>query len=244
MFRSFICGVLSLVFFAGIACTQVLAVDRQRMDNAIYRLEQTIYKAKNDNGARRDIIYELESILYELRQARSVHGGGGAYPPAVPVAAPVNNYNNNSGGGFFNWDSNNDDGFDTRSRKVPDRRNWSVYGDLNPIANVHDKNRRTRADSGTANYRNYTITADLGRICDIRKVIQDHASSAEDYPERYKIDASQNGQDWFEVFSGRGAAGHSIASFPTKQARYVRIRALADGRKRQKYWSIHELGIE
>ena len=224
------------IFCAGLV-TQAPAVDQRRLERAIDNLGQIIDKARSTNSAHPQMIIDLEAIHRDLTYAVSQgEGYGGGYndydsgygyndQPQRPhtIAEPPRHEDNDS---------------------IPSRNKWKITGDMNNLRNMQDKNRGTRADTGTPNYGGRKIYVDLGKLCTIRKIIQDHGESKEDYPRQYKVLASSDGMQWNEIWRGGGSKeGHSVEVFSPVRARFVRVEVTQE-RGKGKWWSIHELGIE
>ncbi len=220
-------------------CAPARAVDENRLQTAIDRLDAIVRYAKSNNAAAPNLVSDLEGVAYELRQALYT----GRAPAAVPVGpeyGPPPRRQPEQESNLFGIPLEHP-GADDDS--VPARREWKVYGSLNNLRAITDRKRDTRADSGTTAYAGYQVTVDLGRNCRIHRVVQDHGASKDDFPGTYMIEVSPDAVKWFEVFRGRGAPGYSTADFNRTRARYVRVTALTTNGK-NKYWSLHELGIE
>jgi hypothetical protein len=113
------------------------------------------------------------------------------------------------------------------------------FPDIRPVA---DNNNSTRATTNNVNYAGSWVLADLGGSYTVSKVIQLHDPDREDYPGRYRIEASEDGRRWQTVFEGRGEPARSSASFTPVRARYIRITATANHDTRH-WWSVYRLRI-
>ena len=113
------------------------------------------------------------------------------------------------------------------------------FSDIRPVA---DNDNRTRATTNNVNFAGGWVLADLGGSYTVSKVIQLHDPDREDYPGRYRIEASEDGKRWQTVFEGRGEPNRSSASFTPVRARYIRITATANHDNRH-WWSIYRLRI-
>ncbi|HXG66622.1 MAG TPA: discoidin domain-containing protein, partial [Blastocatellia bacterium] len=74
-----------------------------------------------------------------------------------------------------------------------------------------DDNRDTRASTGRAGYAGSFVVMDLGGSYTVSRVVQIHNPSDRDYPGRYKVEVSDDGNRWQTVFEGEGTAGRSRA---------------------------------
>lgn len=114
---------------------------------------------------------------------------------------------------------------------------------LSNITSVIDDNNTARATTRTPNYAGNWVQADLGGSYTVSRVVQVHEPDRADFPGRYRIEVSQDGNRWQTVFEGEGERNRSGASFTPVRARYVRITALAN-RDLQHPWSIYKLKIK
>ncbi|GEM_PF-1297849 len=105
-----------------------------------------------------------------------------------------------------------------------------------------DRNSTTGATTNTASYRGSWVQVDLGSIVTVSQVAQVHNPYQDDFPGRYRIEVSTNGNNWENVYEGAGEQGRSVAEFRTVRARYVRITAV-DSRNNRNRWSIQQLRI-
>lgn len=234
----------SLLIFPVQANHNTGVVNLERLEEAAQKLEENIQFAKANQAATPQLIYGLENVLFSLRQTLDSAGAQGAAEEGeVPRALPVQEA---PAGGVWGAPVQQTTVVESApqiSRDIPDRRRWDILGTFQNAHNLKDKDTRTRSDSGTAHYKGQQVTADLHGVYLVCKVVQDHGQSSEDYPGAYKVEVSQDGYTWLEVFQSSGTPGHSLAQFPEVGARYVRITATRD-RDGGHFWSIHELGIE
>ncbi|HVG21031.1 MAG TPA: discoidin domain-containing protein [Blastocatellia bacterium] len=113
---------------------------------------------------------------------------------------------------------------------------------LSNITSVIDENNTTRASTRTANYAGNWVLVDMGGSYTVSRVVQIHEPERADFPGRYRIEVSQDGNRWQTVFEGEGERNRSGASFTPARARYIRITAVAN-RDLQHPWSIYKLKI-
>ena len=230
--------------------TAARAMDERRVERAAQALADIIDRAKTSNSAHPNMIMDLENVLGDLRDATDGgYGRGGGYGHNDDgYGRNDDGYGRNDGygrpgGGFYNDDRGDKPRPPKNDDSIPARNRWRITGDMNNISSMQDKNRGTRADTGTPNYGGRKVNIDLGKPCTVRKVIQDHGASTEDYPRQYKIMASPDGMQWNEIWRGKGTSGHSVAEFSPVFVRFIRVEATEE-RQKDKWWSIHELGIE
>lgn len=113
------------------------------------------------------------------------------------------------------------------------------------VSNINlaiDDNPNTKATTRQAFYAGSSIEIDMGGSYTITKVVQIHAPNDEEFAGRYRLEVSEDGRRWRQVWEGRGEQGRSNASFEATRARYVRITATANRNSRQ-VWSIARLRV-
>ena len=120
-------------------------------------------------------------------------------------------------------------------------RNITAQGFTNINALVDDSN-TTRATTNTANYAGAWVRVDLGGSYTVSRVVQIHEPDGRDFPGRYRIEVSADGERWQAVFTGAGERDRSAASFTPVRARYIRITATANLNNRSS-WSLYRLKI-
>jgi hypothetical protein len=113
---------------------------------------------------------------------------------------------------------------------------------LSNITALIDDNNTTRAATKTANYAGSWVQIDMGGSYTVSRVVQIHEPERADFPGRYRIELSEDGNRWQKVFEGEGERNRSGASFTPVRARYIRITAIAN-RDLQHPWSIYKLRI-
>ena len=113
---------------------------------------------------------------------------------------------------------------------------------LTNVNAIVDDNNTTRAATTTANYAGAWVQADLGGSYTVSRVVQVHEPDARDFPGRYRVEVSGDGNRWQTVFEGAGERGRSVATFTPVRARFVRITATANLNNRAP-WSLYKLRI-
>jgi len=84
------------------------------------------------------------------------------------------------------------------------------------------------------------LELDLARNESFSRVVLDTSGSEHDYPRRYTVRVSDDGERWRAVAAGGGETVTDIG-FVTQRARYVRIEQ--SGSDDFYWWSIHELNV-
>jgi mono/diheme cytochrome c family protein len=105
-----------------------------------------------------------------------------------------------------------------------------------------DGDPKTRWSTNKVQQEGQWLQVDMGKPFQLTSLVLDATSSKDDYPRRYEVRTSADGEHWSDpVASGKGATITTI-EFPTKSAaRYIRItQTSAD---KGCFWSINELGI-
>jgi len=113
---------------------------------------------------------------------------------------------------------------------------------VNNVNALVDDNNTTRATTTTGNYAGASVQVDLGGSYTISRVVQIHEPDAREFPGRYRIEVSTDGNRWQTVFEGAGERGRSVATFTPVRARFVRITATANHSARQP-WTLYKLKI-
>jgi len=103
-----------------------------------------------------------------------------------------------------------------------------------------DDSPTTRASTNRPEYIGNFIQLDLGGSYPISKVTQAHEPDR-DSPARYKIEVSEDGTRWRQVWEGAGELGRSRANFDPVRARYVKITATDDRNRRP--WSVSNIRV-
>jgi hypothetical protein len=120
-------------------------------------------------------------------------------------------------------------------------RNITGRGLTNLNAAIDD-DLATFATTGRGDYTGNFLVLDLGGSYTISRVIQIHDPRDRDFPGRYRVEVSDNGRLWREVFEGAGESGRSRAVFTPVRARYVRITATS-ARRGDIPWSITRVRV-
>jgi hypothetical protein len=107
---------------------------------------------------------------------------------------------------------------------------------------VADYNNATRATTDRVNYAGSWIEVDLGGSYTVSRVIQVHSPDDRDFPGRYRIEVSDDGSRWRQVWQGQGEPNRSAAAFNPVRARLIRITAISN-HDLQHWWSIYKLRI-
>lgn len=134
-------------------------------------------------------------------------------------------------------------GWKTSELKALDRTNWILSSNTIGMnyKNAIDDNKHTRWDTGTHQVPNQFIQIDMGQSKPIERISLDSTDSLYDYPKGYELYTSMDGSKWTgPIQSGAGTKLMTEISFPSQQARYVKI--IQTGYE-GKYWSIHDLQI-
>jgi hypothetical protein len=131
---------------------------------------------------------------------------------------------------------------DENDRLTPrEIRRINAQGILNASAIIDGRN-TTRATTNNVNYAGSWIEVDLGGIFTVSRVVQIHEPDERDYPGRYRIEVSNDGNRWRGVFQGQGSRGRSPATFNPVRTRFIRITAISNY-DLQHWWSIYRLKI-
>lgn len=119
---------------------------------------------------------------------------------------------------------------------------WKLSASRNPKATARalDGDSATRWDTGRPAQRGDEVVLELDRARQISKVRIDATPSRNDYPRRFQLFLSLDGQSWGEpVGSGRGETDLRIGLKP-QTAKFIRLVNLADSGG---FWSIHEFQV-
>jgi hypothetical protein len=133
---------------------------------------------------------------------------------------------------------------DTLPQPLGEKKLWKVTASHHPQAAPFaiDGNLKTRYDTGTPQVPGMWYEIELPREATISGLELDAGESTGDYPRGYKVDLSDDGQNWGPpVASGQGRGVFTEIAFPPAKARFIRITQTgsADGL----FWSIHELQV-
>lgn len=124
------------------------------------------------------------------------------------------------------------------------RTGWSVTASSSASGDdpqqMLDGDPATRWSTGTGQAPGQWIRLDLERSTTFDEIVLDATASPGDYPRRYEVETSTDGQHWEPIARGQGTAGTTTIVLPRTTTRYVRISTLADSGS---WWSIHELAV-
>lgn len=97
-------------------------------------------------------------------------------------------------------------------------------------------------DTTQPQYPGQWFQVDMKRVRTFNKIVMDNTWALYDSPDAFEVQVSNDGITWSRpVASGRGSLGITQATFPTQQARYIRITQT--GSKAKRWWSIFELKV-
>ena len=110
------------------------------------------------------------------------------------------------------------------------------------IKRALDHNPNTRWSTGKPQAPGQWLQFDMGKPYSLTRLAIDTTASKNDYPRKYEIRLSMDGQTWSKpVSSGTGTAVITVDLPPSTQARFVKITQ--DGAVTGNFWSIHELAV-
>jgi glucosylceramidase len=105
---------------------------------------------------------------------------------------------------------------------------------------VVDDDASTRWSSGAAQQPGQTLTVDLGRMRDFRRVVLDTGADTGDYPRGYALSTSTDGTGWSEPVTGAGSGQLTTVDLPATRARYVRIVQTGSA---PQWWTVADLRL-
>ena len=126
--------------------------------------------------------------------------------------------------------------------QIPNQ-NWSASASKNADAagSAFDRNPATRWNSSYQEGNEWYLL-DLGDIYEFNKIKLDNSASSKDYPRRYEVYVSEDGQNFGScIASGAGASGETDITFIRCRARYIKI--CQTGSAPSNYWSINEIYV-
>lgn len=132
-------------------------------------------------------------------------------------------------------DQNEDD---KRLDRAVRRATAQGFSDINLAV---DENPATHASTARSGYIGSFIVLDLGGSYSVSKVTQVHNPDEADFPARYKIEVSDDGTRWRQVWEGAGEARRSHANFDPVRTRFVRVTATEDRNRRP--WSVSTIRV-
>jgi hypothetical protein len=131
---------------------------------------------------------------------------------------------------------------DNRQVERPIRR-ATAQGFAN-IERAIDDNPSSYATTQGPDYINSFILLDMGGSYTISRIVQIHTPYDKDFPRRYRVEVSEDGNRWRTVWEGEGAAnGRSVATFEATRARHIRITATQERRQDRGWWTISSLRV-
>ncbi|HEX5736669.1 MAG TPA: discoidin domain-containing protein [Blastocatellia bacterium] len=131
---------------------------------------------------------------------------------------------------------------DNRQVERPIRR-ATAQGFAN-IERAIDDDQSSYATTQGPDYINSFILLDLGGSYSISRVVQIHTPHDKDFPRRYRVEVSENGNRWTTAWEGEGSAnGRSVATFEPVRARHIRITATQERRQDRGWWTISSLRV-
>jgi mannan endo-1,4-beta-mannosidase len=124
-------------------------------------------------------------------------------------------------------------------------RAWSATAGPNrwydveiPLRPLHDEFRYT--GTSQAQHPGHFYQVDMGETQRFHRIVLNCGRSAIDYPRGYEVTVSSDGLEWSKpIASGRGAPVTTI-TFPTQQARFIRVTLTRYGRN---YWALAEFRV-
>jgi hypothetical protein len=127
-------------------------------------------------------------------------------------------------------------------REVTAKWTFTASDNVNGLKLLHDGDAKTRWSTNKPQKEGQWLQFDMGKPFLISGIALDATASKDDYPRKYEVRTSADGEHWSEpVATGTGAAVTSIELPPQSVTRYVRI--IQTGSDKGCFWSINELGI-
>jgi hypothetical protein len=127
---------------------------------------------------------------------------------------------------------------------LPNRSSWKVSAShaSDRASRALDGKLETRYETGVEQVPGMWFQIELPEATTVSGVLLDAASSKRDYPRGYKVDLSDDGQNWKQsVATGRGNARTTEIIWPPTKTRFIRIAQT--GSAKGLFWSIHELQV-
>ncbi|MFK7739965.1 MAG: discoidin domain-containing protein [Planctomycetota bacterium] len=127
---------------------------------------------------------------------------------------------------------------------IGNRSQWLLRSDRN-VAQLNgcvDGDRSTRWSTGQPQRPGSWLTIELPEVTEIAAIELDTESSPRDFPKRYEVQTSADGETWSKpIATGRGAQGDPRIRFAPVRTRFLKITQT--GKKNGLYWSVHELNL-
>ena len=131
---------------------------------------------------------------------------------------------------------------DNRQLERPIRR-ATAQGFAN-IERAIDEDPGSYATTQNPEYNGSFILLDLGGSYTVSRIVQIHDPYDQDFPRRYRVEVSEDGNQWRNVWEGEGAnGGRSVATFSPARARHIRITATQERRQGRGWWTISSLKV-
>ena len=127
---------------------------------------------------------------------------------------------------------------------LPDRTGWKLTAShgSDRAGRAIDGNLETRYETGAEQKPGMWFQIELPEGTTASGLYLDAASSTRDYPRRYEVWISDDGNDWSDpIASGTGNARTTEITFAPVKTRFIRITQT--GTARGLFWSIHELQV-
>lgn len=124
------------------------------------------------------------------------------------------------------------------------RAAWRLSADRNQgeLARAIDGDDATRWTTGETQRPGSWLVIELPEAVTLTGCSLDTRGSANDFPQRYEVRTSADGERWSEpIAKGKGSKDDPIIRWQPTAARFVKITQL--GKKPNLYWSIHELHL-
>jgi F5/8 type C domain len=134
---------------------------------------------------------------------------------------------------------------DLRSYHLPlSRTGWVASASVgtNPSHAIdRDAISRWSTDTAQNSTSNQWFKLDMGSARQFDRISLDTKNSPEDFPRSYLVEVSNNNVIWSPVATGADRGPLAFISFPTQNARWLRIKQT--GSTIVNWWSIHELEV-
>lgn len=124
------------------------------------------------------------------------------------------------------------------------RANWKLTASHNPngCANAIDGKIDTRFDTHTFQVPGMWFQIELPEPTTVTALQLDTTKSGNDYPRGFKVELSDDGQQWSKpVATGNGTSAMTNIEFTPAKTKFIRITQT--GEVKGNFWSIHELQV-
>ncbi len=129
-------------------------------------------------------------------------------------------------------------------RNLTNRQGWKVSASENSSGAIHaiDGKLETRFDTGKEQVPGMWFQIELSEETVLSGLLLDAFSSKRDYPRKFKVNISADGNNWSEpIATGTGNARTTEITFTPVKTKFIRITQT--GSVKGLFWSIHELQI-